>query len=467
MKVSRRRFLQGASAGALLGPTIFNHALVRRSLANTIGNKYLVVLFLDGGNDGISTICPIDDGGATLRQAYEAHRNTGSGGTRLQSGNLLPIGADANTGANLGLHPSLQGIHDIHSTHGTVAFIQGCGYPDYSLSHDESRAIWENANPTGAPTAGGWVGRHLADCYGPTDVPAVAVDWNLPGDFRTTGTSVLTIKRLEWFGFPYDWAYGGDIAAKRAAFDALQAEAGASAHGQFGYIGNSGASTLVSSEAYPQLHDLYKGDRPSWDAQYEALDTSMADDFREIAKMIYGVDQGIPNVNARYFQCRNGGYDTHSGQGDDDPEGRLSSLHSEVADALKVFYDDIANMGIIDDVTILVWSEFSRRIQQNDNGTDHGSQGPMLLLGGQVKGGIFGNHPNINAAAIDGSGNTPYSQDGSDPFRSIDFRDVYGSILKQWTGMTHGDVLSLLPLDVGPANEYWTVEDFDMDLFLP
>lgn len=466
MKVSRRRFLQGATAGAMLGPTLFNHALVRRSLANTIGNKFLVVLFLDGGNDGISTITPINDGGATLRQAYDFHRNTGGGGTNLPSGNLLPIGTDPNSGASLGLHPSLQGIHDIHTQNGTVAFLQGCGYPDYSLSHDESRAIWEGASPS-APASGGWVGRHLADCYGPTDVPGVAVDWNLPGDFRNTGTSVLTIKRLEWFGFPYDYYDGGDIAAKRAAFDAIQQEAGASAMSQFGYIGNSGASTLVSSEAYPQLHDLYETNRPAWDSQYDSLDTGMARDFREIAKMIYGVDQGVPDVNARYFQCRNGGYDTHSGQGDDNPTGRLSSLHSEVGDALKLFYDDLDDMGVIDDVTVLVWSEFSRRIQQNDNGTDHGSQGPMLLLGGQVKGGIFGNHPNINAAALDSDGNTPYTQSAVDPFRSIDFRDVYGSVLKQWAGMPHGDILTMMPLDVGPADDYWTVENFDLDVFLP
>ena len=467
MKVSRRTFLQGATAGALLGPSLFNHALVRRSLANTIGNKYLVVLFLDGGNDGISTIVPIDDGGATLRQAYDDHRNTGPGGCRIPSGNLLPIGADPNTGANLGLHPSLQGIHDLHAQKSAVAFLQGCGYPDYSLSHDEARSIWENANPTGAATSGGWVGRHLADCYGPTDVPAVAVDWSLPGDFRNTGTSVLTIKRLEWFGFPYDWYDGSDYAAKRAAFDALHAEAGASAMEDFAYIGNSGASTLISSEAYPQLHDLYETDRPSWNAQYSALDSSLARDFREVAKMIYGVDQGVPDVNARYFQCRNGGYDTHSGQGDDDPNGRLSSLHAEVGGALKVFYEDLEDMGVIDDTTILVWSEFSRRIQQNGNGTDHGSQGPMLLVGGNVKGGIYGNHPNINAGALNGDGNTPYSQAALDPFRSTDFRDVYGSILKQWAGMSHGDVLTLMPLDVGPADDYWTVENFDMDLFLP
>ena len=469
MRVSRRRFLQGATAGALLGPTVFNQALLRRSYANTIGARYLVVLFLDGGNDGISTITPMDNVGATLRAGYEDHRDTGNGGCQLPIASLLPIGVDPNTGAGLGLHPSLQGIHDIHTAHGTVAFIQGCGYPEYSLSHDVSRAIWESANPLGSGVSGGWVGRHLAACYGPTDVPAVALDSSIPGDFRQTTTSVLAIENLEEFGFPYDYDYPGDDAAKRAAFDSIYGLAGSSGQPQFDFIGTSGASTLISSEAYPALHSNYEGnvDRQAFSAQYEAIDRGLSYDLREIAKIIYGVHTGVPNVSARYFQCRNGGYDTHSGQGADEPQGRLSTLHAEVADSLKVFYDDLADMGVIDDVAILIWSEFSRRIQQNSNGTDHGSQGPMLLIGGGVKGGIYGNHPNINAVALDSNGNTPYSQAAADPFRSIDFRDVYGSVLKQWAGMPHGDILTMMPLDTGPADDYWTVEDFDLDLFLP
>lgn len=463
MNVSRRRFLQGATAGALLGPTVFNHALVRQSLANTIGNRFLVVLFLDGGNDGINTVCPIDDGGGSLRTDYDLHRFN----LNLDPGNLLAIGNDPNTNALLGLHPALQGVHDLHTSKGTVAFLQGCGYPEYSLSHDVSRGIWESANPLNAPLTGGWVGRHLAAGYGPSEVPAVAVDWSLPGDFRQTTTSVLTVKRLEWFGFPYDY-YGNEISAKRDAFNAIYGEASGTGMPQFDFLGTSGVATLVSSEAYPDLHDLYETDRGGWSAQYDAVDQSLADDMREIAKMIYGVSQGVPNVNARYFQCRNSGYDTHAGQGAEEITGRHGSLHAEVAESLKVFYEDLEDMGVIDDVAILVWSEFSRRILQNDNGTDHGSQGPMLLMGGKVNGGIYGNHPNINDAALNSDGNTPYSQDNADPFRSIDFRDVYGSVLKQWAGMDHNDILNVvMPLDAGPPASYWTAEDFDMNLFAP
>ena len=72
-------------------------------------------------------------------------------------------------------------------------------------------------------------------------------------------------------------------------------------------------------------------------------------------------------------------------------------------------------MGVADKVCVVVWSEFSRRIPQNDNGTDHGSQGPMFVIGGGVTGGVYGNHPNIDAAALDDDGNTVYTQDAPRP----------------------------------------------------
>ena len=123
-------------------------------------------------------------------------------------------------------------------------------------------------------------------------------------------------------------------------------------------------------------------------------------------------------------------------------------------------------MGVADKVCTVVWSEFSRRIEQNDNGTDHGSQGPMFIIGDAVNGGIYGNHPNIDALALDEDGNTEYTQDAN-PFRSTDFRDVYGTVLKHWLNMTHADVLAnALQLDAGDPTYYWTSENFDLG-FLP
>jgi uncharacterized protein (DUF1501 family) len=119
-------------------------------------------------------------------------------------------------------------------------------------------------------------------------------------------------------------------------------------------------------------------------------------------------------------------------------------------------------LGLENKVTTIVWSEFGRRIPQNDNGTDHGSQAPMFVIGGSVNGGIYGNHPNIAESALDDDGNTEYSQTGS--FRSTDIRDVYGTVLKHWLNLPNP--ATILPVDAGDPTKYWTVPNFNLP-FLP
>jgi uncharacterized protein (DUF1501 family) len=90
----------------------------------------------------------------------------------------------------------------------------------------------------------------------------------------------------------------------------------------------------------------------------------------------------------------------------------------------------------------------------------------MLVIGGAVNGGVYGNHPNIAESAWDDEGYTVYTQNAN-PFRSTDFRDVYGTIFKHWVGLSNAQIVpSILQLDVGPASDYWTVPNFDLG-FLP
>jgi uncharacterized protein (DUF1501 family) len=471
MAITRRQFIKRTglmAAGTLLGPSLFDNPLLRKALAQTIGDRYFVVLYLNGGNDSLNTVVPA--GAGTLRNAYDAARNaSSSGGLRLSATDLAGtlIGNDPNTTTQLGLHPGLIGLKNLYDL-GKVAVIQGCGYPDYSLSHEQSRVIWQTANPLGLSGLGtGWMGRYLAANYGGSDIPAVNIADSIVGEFMQSVTSVLTLSRLQDFGFPYDDYSSPDNSLKRDAFLDLCAAASGGAQSTVKYIGESGSATLLSSESYPALHDLYETDRGAvWDPQYEAIGRSTALDLREVAKVIYGVSQGAANVNARFFQVSNGGYDTHSDQGAADPNGQHYGLHREIGDALEVFYQDCADMGLANKVCILVWSEFARRIEQNDNGTDHGSQGAMFAIGGAVNGGVYGNHPNIDAGALDDEGNTVYSQATGDGFRSTDIRDVYGTVLKHWLNMPVGDVATVLPLDGGDPNTYWTAANLDLN-FLP
>jgi uncharacterized protein (DUF1501 family) len=486
MAITRRQFIKRtglATAGTLLGPGLFSNPFVRQAMADTIGNRYLVVLFLDGGNDGLNTVIPYQTG--SLRAAYDANRRTDSGGINVTQGQLdgsaigtggTLIGNDPGSLLRLALHPGFASLKQLYDL-GKVAVIQGCGYPEYNLSHDQSRTIWETANPLGvsAYSATGWVGRHLAGEYTGTDIPGVCISDEVAPEFRQTATSVLAINRLRDYGFPYDDDHGGDQDAKRTAFQDLYDNAVADAQPLRNYLGDSGTATLLSSESYPQAHGLYENDPVEKVASqtYDDVGRSTATDLREIAKIIFAVEQGsLSNVNAHFFRLSNGGYDTHSDQGGYDPaNGQQHGLHAEVGDSLKAFYNDLANMShphdpssVVNRVCVVVWSEFSRRIPQNDNGTDHGSQGPMFVVGGSVVGGVYGRHPDI--ANLDDNENTVYSQ-AAGAHRSTDFRDVFGTILKHHVNMTQANILaSVLPLDPGNPANYWTVPNFDLG-FLP
>jgi uncharacterized protein (DUF1501 family) len=487
MAITRRQFLSRtglATAGVLLGPGLLDYRWLQRAAAATIGDRYFVTLFLDGGNDGLNTIVPVSGGSAGLRASYEQWRHAPStaGGIRIVNP-LVPAVAmtDPNTGTQLGFHPGLVGLRDMYEAH-RVAVIQGCGYPEYNLSHDVSRSIWRHGAPLSTP-ATGWLGRYLAAAgYVGNDIPAVCIGGEVAGELNQSATSVLAFDRLRDFGFPYDDAYDPDDRAfKDAVFAALASAASLNGHPVMQYLGSTATATQLATTAYPPLHHDYVTDRPSWNALYSSdpngLNTSTARNLREIAKVIYGVARGVPNVSARVFQLENGGYDTHSDQGTDHPNDSQYLLHREVGDAIKLFFDDLRDMSagapagsglenLASKVVVMIWTEFSRRIEQNDNGTDHGSQGPMFVIGDAVVGGVYGEHPNIAAAALDDDGNTQYKQDHSNGARSTDFRDVYGTLFKHWLGLTNaGTLAALLPNDTtlgysGP--DYWTAPNFDL-----
>ena len=488
MAITRRQFLKRsglATVGGLMAPSIFTSPLLRRAFAETIGDRYVIVVYLDGGNDGLNTVTPADDGLGTLRTAYEAARaaNPVTGGIQLTpaqlAGTLLDPHKDPNTNCTLAIHPSmtaLKGLYDL----GKVAVIQNCGYPDYSLSHDESRTIWQKGDPPHMFLDGsGWLGRHLQAAsvgYTGADIPAISINDRVTGELTNDLTSVLAIQSVFDFDFPFDDYSPSDTAFKQAAYSALHTNAIGTGQPTLQYIGNTGLATYLVSQNYPALDDYWKNNRSQavQDA-YDALGRSLASDLREVSKVITGVNANVlnpgtppfPAVQARFFQVSNGGFDTHADQGGADPNGQHFSILNEVSESIAAFYADMADLGIADKVLILTYSEFSRRIEQNDSGTDHGSQAPMFIVGGTVNGGVYGNHPNIED--LDDEGNTKYSQDNTNDFRSTDFRDVYGTIMKHWLNMADNTIIDpvtpangALRKDVGDPTLYWTSPNLDL-----
>ncbi len=472
MAITRRQFLKrsGVAAGAMASAGLFTNPLVRRAFAE-IDDKYLVVIFLDGGNDGLNTVVPSGNANYNLRDAYQAARTLGPGGLQLSSGQLAgtSFGTDANTATPIALHPGLSGLKYLQTTYNKVAVIQGCGYPDYNLSHEVSRQIWQTGYPF-SPIQNGWVGRHLHDQYTLMQIPAVCVSNSIAPEFRTTGTNVLAISRLSNFRFPYDRDHNPDNLNKDDAFNLLYGAAEGSAHALSKVVGSVGKSTLLATQSYRSLAGDWNSARSdtiknSYIDSINDYGSGIATRLREVSRMIYGVETGATGVDCHFFQLSNGGYDTHSDQGTNGANEQHYGLHRELGDAIKVFYEDMIDLGTESRVCIVVWSEFSRRIEQNDSGTDHGSQGPMFVVGGAVNGGLYGNHPDIRANSLDDQGNTNYTQssDPSDAFVSTDFRDVFGTILLNWVDMDLGDVQALLPTDpfVDP-DHYWLTQNFNM-----
>jgi len=474
MALTRRQFIKRTgllTAGGFLAPGVFRNPFLERALADAMGDKYLIILQADGGNDGLNTVIPVDDGSSgALRMRYEVVRNTGSGGLQIPASALsgTEIDDDLSSGTPLALHPGLSGFKTLFDA-GKLAVIQGCGYPNQNLSHATSKGFWQTGDPLGMlPGTAGWMGRYLLSVpYGPLDISAVNVRTEVAAEFAQTGTNVLAFTKLKTFTFPYDDYDPGDNLAKRTAYSAVCTAASVAAETTRKFLGNAGGATLTASQSYPAIEATYVADRPTWNAGYTTLHSSLANDLREVAKIIYAVENNVdPAVCARFFQVRNGGYDTHSNQGA--LSGRHNNLHVEVGAAVEQFYNDLDNMpanggGMVSDkVCIVWWSEFSRRINQNSSGTDHGSQGPMFVIGGTVSSGVYGNHPNINV--LNSQGNTIYSQAAGDPYRSTDFRDVFGTILRHWLGVT--DPTTIFPLDGGDPTKFWTVPHFDLG-FLP
>mgnify|MGYP000579339042 CR=1 FL=1 len=466
MAITRRQFLQRSgivTAGTLLGPNLWNSPFASPALAAGLDDRYFVVLFLNGGNDGLNTVVPLSNGPAMpsilsngLRTAYDQARDT----INLAPAALAAtqIANDPLTGTSLALHPGMTGFKDLYDR-GVLAVIQGSGYPQPNLSHETSSRKWQTGQPVGSFGSAGWVGRYLAANYSADQIPAVTAANGIAAELKQTTTSVLGIDRLDRFSFPRDRFAPSDYAAKDAVFAALYGNAKTSPQFLKQRVGAIGDASFAATQIYPNLYDAYVTARGDFNAIYNTNATTTKRRMRDIAAYILGTETGT--IDSRFFQLSLGGFDTHSNQGTLDATHNLRL--SEFSDAFKIFYDDMEDMGVADRVCLLVWSEFSRRIQQNsDDGTDHGTQGPMFVIGGGVNGGVYGAHPNINEDALNNQGNTPYSQDSGDAFRSTDFRDVYGTVLRHWFNVA--DPTTILPVDNAglDPNLYWRNPNFDM-----
>ena len=406
MDLSRRLFIRNGVATVSLGIAAPSF-LTAIAEAQGIRTRNLVVVYLGGGNDALNTLISYRDA------AYYSRRPS----IAVPAGQVLQVGSDA-AGQPLGLHPRLGGLLNIFNE-GRLALVQRAGYANSSRSHFEAGDIWGTANPQSS-TGSGWLGRYLDALPRPLDALAA---WNTTAETpRALISGTSGVPAIPNAG-TYTYASPNRGAAALQERTAAQTMASNPANGR-------PHLAFVNSTARGAIETL---DRVALATSYTPTvaypDGGFADALQTVAGAI------VRGIGSRVFWLQTGGYDTHAGQGGGGG-GAYANLMGALGDGLWAFYSDVRNQGLAGDTTVIVFSEFGRRISENGSaGTDHGAGGLMMVLGGSVRGGLHG------TAASLAPGHPTLENNSGDVRFETDFRSVYARLLEQWLGVSSVPIL--------------------------
>jgi uncharacterized protein (DUF1501 family) len=400
-KVTRREFIRDGVAAftvSFAAPAFLSDI----ALAQGARSRNLVVVYLSGGNDSLSTVVP-------YRDPFYASRRPA---IAIPAGQVLQIGSDS-SGKTLGLHPRLTGLHQIFNE-GRLAIVQRTGYANSSRSHFQGTDIWGTADPS-SPTSTGWLGRYLDTLPPPVDSLAA---WNaardMPRALTARTVAVPTIPDARTYALSSPNGVAEALLERGAAIRMASYAPRERPHLSFVNGSLRGALTTL--------------DRVASVNSYASSLTYPNNGFALALRTVAGAM--ARGVGTRVFWVQTGGFDTHSNQGNAGG-GAYANLMATYSDGLLAFYTDLRNQGLLNDTLVLQFSEFGRRISENGSqGTDHGAAGTMMAIGGMVRGGIYG-----TAASLDPNpANPTLENNGGDVKYETDFRAVYARALDGWLG---------------------------------
>ena len=410
MKFTRREFIKGGVSAFTIG---FAAPAFLSDLARAQGasRRTLVVLYLSGGNDALSTLPPYTD------PFYYSRRPT----IAIPAGNVLQIGADG-SGKPLGLHPRLVGLQSIFND-GRLAIIQRTGYQNSSRSHFLGTDIWSTANPANA-TGAGWLGRYLDALPPPVDPLA---GWStvreLPRTLLANTVSVPTIPSVNGYVMQSPNT-GAEVNYSRTAVGALASHIPID-RPHLSFVNGAVNAALATLDRVATVGNYSPTVVYANDGLSQAL--------RTVASAI------VRGIGTKVFWVQIGGFDTHASQGTNLQTGAYSVLMNSMNNALTSFYNDLRNQSLLNDTLVLQFSEFGRRISENGSfGTDHGAAATMMVMGGTVNGGLYGTAPSLNPS---GNGNGTLENNGNDVTFETDFRSVYARVIDNWLGGNSESIL--------------------------
>ena len=349
--------------------------------------RSLVILQLSGGNDALNTVIPYGDG-----LYYDWRKDV-----HIEQEKVLQIDS------YLGFNPALRSIKYLWDQE-KVAVINGVGYPDPNRSHFRSIDIWNTCESIGIGDSG-WLGRALRELDPKAENPIAGVNFGkgLPRALSCKGVPVASVSDLENYGlFP-------DIRGQQSRDLALSAFSqiygSAMAHDNVSqFIGQTGIDALKGA-------DILRTAPGQYSSAIEYANNPIAQSMKSIAQVL------TADIGTRVFYTQHGSFDTHAAELE-----THSRLWTETSDAIGDFMEDMKEHNLQEDVLVLVWSEFGRRIRDNSAGTDHGSGGVAFAIGGDVKGGLYGEYPSLKESD---------HLEGDLHFNN-DFRSIYSTIAERW-----------------------------------
>ncbi|KUJ60458.1 Twin-arginine translocation pathway signal sequence domain protein precursor [Flavobacteriaceae bacterium CRH] len=368
--MNRRDFLTltGTFTGGLLVLPEFLHAFGSQNNL-VVGEQCIVFVQLNGGNDGLNTFIPYDN-----PLYYELRTK-------------IAINKDVVAGKNNGMafHPSLKDFAQMQQN-GDLTVIQNVGYPEPIRSHFRSQEIWQTATDSNKYLNEGWLGRYL-DLQCKEHQATAGINLDSIDSLALKGSELNSITVKDPNNFKIKLNKGENIKL--------------SDNPQLDFVRKIANSITQGSDEIQKALAKSK-------SEISYPKTEISKNLEWIGRLIKG------NLNSKVYYTSLSGFDTHDNQ---------LVLHEkklkDLNDAIYSFYQDLKQAQLLQNVTIVVFSEFGRRVKDNGNGTDHGTAAPMFIIGGNNKGTILGNNPNLS------------DLDNGDLKYEIDFRSVYASLLQQ------------------------------------
>jgi len=407
--MKRRNFLKALPIGAVASaiPFKFGRAYAKALLnapmlsalsnANEQSDRSLVIIFMEGGNDGLNTLVPFED------ENYDKLRkNTGFVSSEDKASITFRIRDD------LGFNPSFNALQPLWHE-GKMAAIQNIGITNADLSHFRATDIWNSASDTDLLIPTGWIARYLEQLYPtyPTDLPEDPIAISM-GDLQSSifqasqGSVDIAVRD------PSNFSTSGQLVTDNNPLTAGGTE--------LGFVKDLINVSNFYSKRFESLFPANAINRVPYP------DNPLANNLRQIAWCI------ASGMKTRIYFTYLNGFDTHASQFSKDPtifgQGQLLKY---VADAVFAFQRDLEALKVADKVITMTYSEFGRRVFENGDwvsGTDHGTAAPHFIFGTNVNGGLYGHHPDL--VNLDEYAN---------PFNEFEFRQLYAAVLGDWFGV--------------------------------